>query len=76
MKTLSIPPVRNEPSVLAETDIEFLRLHQYRQDRHRALVEAFLVVIRSHPEVSEKRIFSSAFHAAGKHVFPASSEEA
>jgi|5_EtaG_2_1085323.scaffolds.fasta_scaffold237732_1 hypothetical protein len=75
MQTLSTPPVRNEPNPLTQFDIGFLQENQYRQDRHLLLIEAFLVVIRSHPK-AEKKHFASAFYSAANYAFPTPREEA
>ena len=41
-------------NLLTQSDIEFLQETQYRQDLHRSMMEAFLVVIRRHPDAAKK----------------------
>ena len=74
MKTLSAKPIHLETGTLSKTDIEYLQNIQYSQERHRALMEAFLVVIRGYPDADKKHIVSS-FWASVNYVFPMPEEE-
>jgi hypothetical protein len=74
MQTLSTPPVLKKPDSLTKSDIQFLEKEQYRQDRHRLMMEDFLVVIRRYPDAQKKNLVS-AFYGAVNYAFPPSSEE-
>ena len=74
MQTLSTPPVLKKPDSLTKSDIQFLEKEQYRQDRHRLMMEDFLVVIRRYPDAQKKNLVS-AFYGAANYAFPPSSDE-